>query len=384
MNQELLQRWRLILGKHAEEEMNKQGDSSLSESQAGMGEALDALYDASGIAKTKNSKGYGDLGESSPALAKWLGDIREMFPEDLVTVIQKDAISRKGLDQLLYEPELIKELEPDINLISTLLSLKEQVPDSSKEAVRVLVKKVVAKIKLELDEDIRRSVSGVRDRYSSSNIQSAKNIDWKKTIDKNLKNWDSERKTVIPEKVYFNSRKAKTNNWTILINLDQSGSMSDSVIYGTVMGSIFASLPALETRVVAFDTSVVDLTENCGDDPVDILMGVRLGGGTDINKSVQYSSQFIHTPAQTIFILISDLFEGGNETELLNRVRKLTESGVKFICLLSLSDGGIPFYNQALARKLASLNVPCFGCSPNKIPDLIKQSLSGGIVNANL
>lgn len=382
MNEELLQRWRLILGKRAEEEMKRQNNCSLSESQAGMDAALDALYEGPAVSRDKGSPKYGDLAESNPGLAKWLGDIREMFPEDLVTVIQKDAVKRKGLDQLLYEPELLKELEPDIDLIGTLLALKDQIPESSKDAVRLLVQKIVAKIKLELEDDIRRSVSGVRDRSSSSNFQSANNIDWKKTIDKNLKNWNREKQTIIPEKVYFNARRAKTNNWTVLVSLDQSGSMSDSVIYGTVMGSIFASLPALETRVIAFDSSVVDLTESCGDDPVDMLLGVRLGGGTDINKSLEYCSRFIHTPAQTVFILITDLFEGGNEKEMLRRIQTLTESGVKFICLLSLSDNGVPFYNERLARQLAAVGVPCFGCSPQKIPDLIQKALSGRALNS--
>ena len=383
MNKELLQRWRLILGRQSEEELTPpDGKLELSESQSGMSDALDALYESSNLSKSKGSKGYGDLENSNPSLAKWLGDIREMFPEDLVSIIQKDAISRKGLDQLLYEPELLKDLEPDIGLIGTLLSLKEQVPESSKEVVRMLVRRLVEKIKLDLDDDIRRSVNGVRDRSSTSNFKSSKNIDWKKTIDKNLKNWDSESQKLIPEKVYFNSRKAKTNNWTVLVNLDQSGSMADSVIYGTVMGSIFASLPALETKVVAFDTSVVDLSEQCGDDPVDMLMEVRLGGGTDINRSVAYSSQFIHTPAQTVFILITDLFEGGNEQDLLARIQKLSESGVKFICLLSLSDSGIPFCNEALARKLSTLSIPCFGCTPNKIPDLIKRALKGDPIDS--
>ena len=381
MNQELLQRWRLILGKHAEEGLNQQGQTSLTAEQAGMSDALDALYESSGVSKSKSEGAYADLENSNPSLAKWLGDIREMFPEDLVTVIQKDAIKRKGLDQLLYEPELLKEVEPDVSLIGTLLSLKDQVPESSKEVVRTLVKRIVEKIKLDLEDDIIRSVHGIRDRSSISPIKSSRNIDWKRTIDKNLKNWDVDSQRLIPEKVYFNSRKVKRNNWTVIINLDQSGSMAESVIYGTVMGSIFASLPALETKLVAFDTSVVDLTERCGDDPVDMLMGVQLGGGTDINKAVAYSAGLIHTPSQTIYILISDLFEGGRENELLNRIRMLTESGVKFICLLSLSDSGVPFYNQQLARELANLSVPCFGCSPNKIPELIKKALSGAALD---
>lgn len=382
MSEELLQRWRLILGKNADEELNNSGDAALSKEQGQLDDALGALYESTGTTQRKSkSSSYGDLQASAPKLAQWLGDIREYFPEDIVSVIQKDAIKRKGLDQLLYEPELLKEVEPDINLVGVLMSLKDQVPESSKEAVREIVRKVVEKIKDSLAEEIRRSVSGAVNRFQQSQNSQLKNLNWKKTIDKNLKHWQAESKKIIPEKVYFYSNTQKTNNWTVIVNLDQSGSMAESVIYGSVMGSIFASLPALETRVVAFDTNVVDLSKECGDDPVDMLLGIQLGGGTDINKSIQYSEQFIHTPAQTIFILISDLFEAGNENNMLNRIRNLTESGVKFICLLSLSDGGVPFYNDQIAKELAAVGVPCFACTPSKIPELIQKALKGNELN---
>ena len=378
MSEELLQRWRLILGKNSEDPLQSSGDASLKGEQQQLDDALGALYENSSLPKRKKkSDNYADLGESAPNLAKWLADIREYFTEDVVSVIQKDAIKRKGLDQLLYEPELLKEVEPDLNLVSILMSLKEQVPEASKEAVREIVRRVVEKIKESLEDDIRRSVSGTVNRFQQSHNSQLKNLNWKKTIEKNLKHWQAETRQIIPEKVFFHSNSQKTNNWTVIVNLDQSGSMAESVIYGAVIGSIFATLPALETRVVAFDTSVVDLTEECGDHPVDMLLGIQLGGGTNINKSIRYSEQFIHTPAQTVFILISDLFEAGNESAMLNRVRNLTESGVKFICLLSLSDSGVPFYNAGLARQLNEFGVPCFGCTPNKIPELIQKALSG-------
>jgi hypothetical protein len=157
--------------------------------------------------------------------------------------------------------------------------------------------------------------------------------------------------------------------------MDQSGSMAESVVYGSVTGSIFASLPALNTRVVAFDTEVVDLTEKCGSDPVDMIFGVQLGGGTDINKSVAYCEQFITDPAQTIFFLITDLYEGGNEAQLVRRLKEMVESGVRVICLLALSDSGIPTFDERLARKLSEFGVPCFGCTPNKLPELIEGVL---------
>lgn len=382
MSDELLQRWRLILGKNSEGSLQNSTDNSLTEEQKSLDGALGALYEDTSLVPKKNKKSsYGDLSQSAPNLAKWLADIRTYFPEDVVSVIQKDAIKRKGLDQLLYEPEMLKEVEPDLNLVGILMSLKEQVPEASKDAVREIVRKVVEKIKDSLAEDIRRSVSGTVNRFQQSQNKQLKNLNWKKTIDKNLKHWQADKRKMVPEKVYFHSNSQKTNNWTVIVNLDQSGSMAESVIYGSVMGSIFASLPALETRVVAFDTNVVDLTEQCGDDPVDILLGIQLGGGTNINNCIRYSEQFIHTPAQTIFILISDLFEAGNENAMLNRIKNLTEAGVKFISLLSLSDSGVPFYNDKVARDLTAMGVPCFGCTPDKIPELVRKALSGKELN---
>ncbi|MCM8527347.1 MAG: VWA domain-containing protein [Lentisphaeraceae bacterium] len=382
MSDELLQRWRLILGKNSQESLQNSGEASLKSEQKKLDDALGTLYENSSLPKRKKkTDAYADLSESAPNLAKWLADIREFFPEDIVSVIQKDAINRRGLDQLLYEPELLKELEPDLNLVGILMCLKEHVPEASKEAIREIVKRVVEKIKESLAEEVRRSVSGAVNRFRESHNSQLKNLNWKKTIEKNLKHWQSDSKKIVPEKVFFHSNSQKTNNWTVIVNLDQSGSMAESVIYGAVMGSIFASLPALETRVVAFDTSVVDLTEECGDDPVDMLLGIQLGGGTHINKAIQYSEQFIHTPSQTIFILISDLFEAGNENAMLNRVRNLSEAGVKFICLLSLSDSGIPFYNSNIAQQLNDFGVPCFGCSPDKIPELIRKALNGSDPN---
>ncbi|MEZ6122472.1 MAG: VWA domain-containing protein [Planctomycetaceae bacterium] len=202
-------------------------------------------------------------------------------------------------------------------------------------------------------------------------------IDWKWTIGRNLKNYNRDLKTIIPERVWFFSRAQRTNNWTVIVDMDQSGSMADSVVYGAVCGSIFASLPALKTHVIAFDTEVVDLTEQCGDDPVDMLFGVQLGGGTDINKSVSYCEQFITDPSRTLFVLLTDLFEGGNEAQLVRRMQAMVESGVRALCLLALSDSGIPCYDQGLAKKLAALGIPCFGCTPQKLPELLEGALRG-------
>jgi hypothetical protein len=378
-DQEQIKRWRLILGKHAQEslaQMGGDGGCELSGEQIGMDEALAAIYDESeGEGQGRGGKRSAGLGPSAPNLAKWLGDIRHYFKEDVVTVIQNDAIERKGLTQLLFEPEMLKNVEPNPQLVGTLMSLKGRIPERTKETARIVVRAVVDKIKRLLEQRIRQAVMGALNRNEHSPLPHTPSIDWKWTIGRNLKNFQPSLGTIVPEKVYFFSRAQRSNKWNVIVCMDQSGSMAESVVYGSVTGSIFASLPALNTRVVAFDTEVVDLTEQCGTDPVDMIFGVQLGGGTDINKAVAYCEKFIPDPSQTIFFLISDLIEGGNQSQLIRRMKEMVESGVRVVCLLALSDSGIPTYNETVARKLSECGVPCFGCTPNRLPELIEGVL---------
>lgn len=381
VDQEQIKRWRLILGQHAQEslaQMAGAGGCELSGEQRAMDEALAAIYDESeggeSAARGRGARSAG-LGPSAPNLAKWLGDIRSYFKEDVVAVIQNDAIERKGLKQLLFEPEMLKNVEPNPQLVGTLMSLKGHIPERTKETARMVVRAVVEKIKRLLEQRIRQAVMGALNRHEHSPIPHAPSIDWKRTIGRNLKNFQPTLGTIVPDKVYFFSRAQRTNKWNVIVCMDQSGSMAESVVYGSVTGSIFASLPALNTRVVAFDTEIVDLTEQCGNDPVDMIFGVQLGGGTDINKAVAYCEKFIPDPTQTIFFLITDLIEGGNQAQLVRRLKDLVGSGVRVICLLALSDSGVPTFNDALAKKISEFGVPCFGCTPNRLPDLIEGVL---------
>jgi hypothetical protein len=374
---EQLRRWRLILGKEAQAPLADMGGCALGAGDAEMDAALAAIYDEvpeeDGAPKPRSA----GLGASAPRLAKWLGDIRTYFKEDVVSVIQSDAIERKGLTQLLFEPETLKSVQPNIQLVGTLMSLRGRIPERTKETARMVVSAVVEEVKKKLEQRLRQAVLGALNRKEHSPLPSAAAIDWKWTIGRNLKNFHPEVGTIVPERVYFYSRAQRSNAWTVIVDMDQSGSMADSVVYGAVCGSIFASLPALDTHVVAFDTEVVDLTEKCGNDPVDMLFGVQLGGGTDINKSVAYCERFVTDPKKTLFILITDLYEGGNEAQLVRRLGEMAAAGVRTICLLALSDAGAPSYDEGLARKLSALGIPCFACSPQRLPDLVGGALRG-------
>lgn len=365
-------RWRLILGENA----SAFSDVELSNEESVMDAALAAIYSREVDSGTGTGKSAG-RGKSVPNLAKWLTDVRSFFPSDIVSVIQTDAIERKGLTKLLLEPETLKNVKPDISMVGTLMSLKGQIPEKSKDTARELVRAVVDEIMKRLEQDLRCAVTGALNKREHSPISSFSTIDWKRTINRNLKNYNPDRKTIIPEKFYFFERNQRHKSWNVILDIDQSGSMSDSIIYSSVMGSIFASMPALDTHVVVFDTEVTDLTEACRNDPVDMLFGIQLGGGTDINKSVAYCQSLITNPRKTMFILISDLYEGGVRKGLLRRLGEMHADGVKVITLLSLSDGGKPDYDASLAKEISKLGIACFACTPDRLPELVEAAVKG-------
>lgn len=375
---EQIRRWRLVLGQESEERFSGMADTSLSLEQDLMDQALAAIYNYKHTWQGSGSSQSGGHGPSDPQISHWLGDVRSLFDKELVKVIQNDAINRCGLKQLVLEPGLLENIEPDTNLAATILMLKDQIPKRSKESVREFIKKIVEQINKLLEQDIKRAVTAAVNKRKYSPIPSAKALDFKTTITRNLKHYNKELETVVPEHFYFFERSSITaaNKWTIILDIDQSGSMGESVIYSSIISCILASMASIKTRIVAFDTNIVDLTEKSSD-PVDLLFGFQLGGGTDINKSVAYCEQFIENPSKTLFFLISDLYEGGNRAALLRRIEDMKSSGVTVISLLALADGGKPYCDEQMAQKIAGLGIPCFACSPQLLPELLEKALKG-------
>lgn len=378
-------RWRLILGKEADEGLCKLAGRGglLGDDLDNLDEALGQIYgegheEKADAAPRKRSAG---LGASAPRLAKWLGDIRSYFSRDVVAVIQRDAIEKKGLKQLLFEPETLGQVTPNIELVGTLMALKGMIPERTKETAREVVHAVVEEIMKRLRGGVEQAVRGALDCSRHSPIRSLPNLDWQRTIRRNLKNYDREREVIVPDSFHFFARQHRRKEWNVIVAMDQSGSMADSVVYGGVLGAIFASLPSLETHVIVFDTEVVDLTEKC-QDPVDLLFGVQLGGGTDINRAVGYCQGLVRDPRKTLFLLITDLYEGGNSRELVRRMEDLAAAGVRALCLLALSDSGVPSHDEGMAKQFADLGVPCFGCTPTLLPTLLEGALKGQDLHA--
>ncbi len=367
-------RWRLILGQDSEDRFEKMGGGGLSGEMDMMDQALAAIYNLNSPGSFGTGGAGAGRGPSNPQITRWLGDVRSLFDPELVKIIQGDAMTRCGLKQLIFEPELLENLEPDVNLASTILMLKDQIPKRSKESVREFIKKIVEEINRLLEQDIRRAVTAAVNKRKHSPIPSAAALDYKMTIQRNLKHYNQELKTIVPEHFYFFDRTSTTaaNKWNVILDIDQSGSMGES----SIISCILASMSSISTRIVAFDTNIVDLTEK-SDDPVDLLFGFQLGGGTNIDQSVAYCEKFIENPKKTLFFLITDLEEGGNRAALLRRLGELKEAGVTLVCLLALAEGGRPYYDTQMAQKVAALKIPCFACSPQMLPQLLERALKG-------
>ncbi|HEY9880568.1 MAG TPA: VWA domain-containing protein [Leptolyngbyaceae cyanobacterium] len=369
-SQERLRRWRLILGGGAADGIcgggNAGGDGfSLGTTDQAIDKALSALYD---------SDRTGGLGGSSPKVARWLGDIRSYFPTSVVKVMQQDALERLNLRQMLLEPELLEGLEPDVHLVSNLLSLSNVMPGKTKETARIVVRRVVDDLIRKLENPTRQAVLGSLNRATRNRRPRHNEIDWHRTIRANLKHYQPNYRTIIPEtRIGFGRKRSALRD--IILCVDQSGSMATSVVYAGIFSAVLASLPAVQTRLVVFDTAVVDLTELL-QDPVEVLFGTQLGGGTDINQALAYSQSLIRQPQDTILVLISDLYEGGNQAEMRKRMASLVSSGVQLVTLLALNDDGAPCYDHDNAQFMGALGVPAFACTPDLFPDLMAAAIN--------
>lgn len=362
-----LTRWRLVLGGDAEESLS--AGMSLTGDDRARDEALAQLYGGQG-----GSGRSAGLGASAPRVARWLGDIRTYFPSSVVRVMQGDAMSRLGLDQMLTEPEMLESVQPDIHLVSTLIGLGRVIPEHSRETARAVVRKVTDELEARLRAQTVQAVTGALNRAARTRRPRPSDIDWGRTIAANLKHYLPEHQTVVPERLVGHARKTQQTQRRIILCIDQSGSMAESVVYSSVFGAVLASLRAVETKLVAFDTEIVDLTDDL-DDPVDVLFGVQLGGGTDINRALAYCQTLIEQPEETIMVLISDLYEGGIREEMLRRTRSIVDSGATVVTLLALSDSGAPSYDADHAAALAELGVPAFACTPDLFPDLMAAAI---------
>ncbi len=367
MNEERERRWRLAVG--GEDEALPGGDDQR------LSSALTMLY-GEGEGAGGGGKGRGGLGRSAPSVARWLGDIRQFFPTPVVQVVQRDAMDRLGLQQMLLEPELLGAVEADVNLVATLVSLRNVMPAKTKAIAREVIAKVVAALMERLEQKTAEAVRGAVDRGRRTGRPRFSDIDWPRTIQANLRHYQPEHRSVVPERLigFMRRQRRLVDLDEVVLCVDQSGSMAPSVVYASIFAAVMASLPTVKTKLVCFDTAILDLTDDLAD-PVEVLFGVQLGGGTDINQAVAYCENRIESPAKSHLILITDLYEGGDSEALVARLARLVASGVNVITLLALSDEGRPAYDPQLSGRVAALGVPVFACTPDQFPDLMAAAL---------
>nr|WP_316652531.1 VWA domain-containing protein [uncultured Gellertiella sp.] len=363
MSSDRIRRWRLALGDEGVSELDKR-DQRLSQ-------ALSALYD------TEGRKGRGGIGASSPKISRWLGDIREFFPGPVVQVIQKDAFERLNLKAMMLEPEFLATLEADVHLVADLIALRGAMPEKTIETARMVVNKVVEDLMKRLQSKTVETISGALNRSQRTRRPRHGDIDWPRTIRANLHHFQHDLQTIVPETLIGFARRTRTRADLdhVMLCVDQSGSMAPSVVYASIFAAVMASLPVLSTRLVCFDTAIIDLTEDLAD-PVKVLFGIQLGGGTDINAALAYCAEKIERPSLTHLVLITDLFEGGDAAAMISRVAALRQSGVNVIVLLALSDDGRPGYDVRNAGAIAALDCPVFACTPDQFPDLMATALT--------
>lgn len=366
-----VERWRLVLGRYANGQL---GSAPAGSAQARMEAALDFLYGREyggrgvrgGDGSRPDQLQPGGSGASAPALVTWLSEVRELFPRETVEIVERHALDRYDLTELITDPELLERMEPDEDLLKTLLMLKGHLGEETLAVARRIIRQVVEELRRRLELEIRAALAGRLNQHRHSPLKVAANFDPHGTIRRNLKNYDLEGRRIVLADVLFFERNARRLPWDIIVCVDQSGSMAGSVIHSAVMAGILAGLPAFRIRLVVFDTSVVDLSAYA-DDPVDVLMRVQLGGGTDIAKAVRYCAQLVENPHRTVLVLVTDFCEGGAPTDLIRAVRGLAEARVKLLGLAALDGAAEPFYDKAMAGRLADEGMEIAALTPGQL-----------------
>lgn len=373
-----LNRWRLVLGSMSDNSLSFSGSDREILSFEDMEQLLDYLYShAQGddVRGESISDRSGGLGESQLTAAKWITKVRELFPKQTAEVLERHALDEFKMTELLTDKKVLEQMKPDMSLLKTVLQLKHLMKGEVLETAKKIARAVAEELSEKLAQSTRQALTGRLDRNSRSAVRSARNIDIHKTIRRNLKNYDKENETLVLKDVYFSSRVKKYNKKTVIIAVDESGSMLGSVIYSAVMAQIMSKLPFAEIKLVIFDTEIVDLS-GMVEDPVEVMMSVQLGGGTDIGKALSYCESLIQTPSDTCVLCVTDLCEGGYPHILLNTAQNIMTSGAKLSFLAALDECANPAYDRNMGQRLADMGAFVGALTPDQLGDYIGRIFS--------
>lgn len=369
-------RWRLVLGSGSDRSLDFCGSVGEIGQYMDMEQLLDYLYgNAQGDDVRLDESRQGGTGDSRLTAAKWITRVRELFPKSAAEVMQRHALEEFGMTELLTDKKILESMKPDMQLLKTVLQLKHLMRGEVLETARRIARQVADELRQKLENSTRRAITGRLDRSQRSPVRSSRNIDMKKTIRRNLKNYDTEHEQLVLQDIYFGSRIKKYNKKTVIIAIDESGSMLGSVIYSAVMAQIIAGMSFADVKLVIFDTNVVDLSSEA-DDPAQVIMSIQLGGGTDIGKALSYCETLIRTPNETCVICVTDLYEGGSRNRLLNTARNIVGSSAKLSFLTALDEEAEPVFDRDLGQKLADLGAFVGALTPDRLGDYIGSLFS--------
>ena len=373
-NQSLV-RWRLVLGRFAEK--NLLPSAGMSARASRLDRALDYLYarEYTGRGVRERSKREGSLDPSQLNIPQWLGEVRELFPRETVEIVQRHALERYGMTELIADPQVLEKLTPNMDLLKMVLTFRGLMKGDVLNAARRIVREVVEELRRKLESEVRRTLWGRLNRFRHSPLRVAQNFDWRQTIRRNLKHYDPERGRLVAQELRFFSRVERRLPWDVILCVDQSGSMAGSVIHSAVMAGILSALPSLRVHLVAFDTSVVDLTGYV-DDPVEVLMSVQLGGGTDIGQALAYCEGLITNPHRTVVILVSDFGEGASPARLLTTCGRMRGAGVRLLGLAALDEAANPSYDMHMAEQLATRGMEIAALTPRRLAEWLAKAIS--------
>jgi Mg-chelatase subunit ChlD len=373
-DRQTLTRWRLVLGKTAEQYgiCIGVGDEEASRIEALVGFLF---ADSGSQGQTKNRQGGLGQGQAMN-VPRWVDEVGQLFPREAKEVMERELINRRGLRELMEKPEILERIEPNQELVKTLLTHRDLMNEKTRVLARKIIDRVIEDLKKRLKVQIEPAITGAirRDKHSPRRVY--RNLDLRRTVRRNLQNFDAASRKLLVDRLYFHAAERKSRPWHIIVAVDQSGSMLDSAIYSAVMASIFAGLPSVRTSLFLFDTDIADLTDQVGQ-PVDVLLSIQLGGGTDITKALQYDQQLVREPARTIVVLITDFYEGRDERDLLRQVRAMAQAGVRMIGLGALGYDARPAYNKTTARKLRKMGMDILVCTPEKLAECMAQIIRG-------
>jgi len=373
--QQMLTRWRLVLGKDAEQQgiCLGAGDEEARRIEALVGYLFSEGSAAQGQAKDR----AGGLGPGHAMnVPRWVDEVGQLFPRQAKEVMERELIHRKGLRELMEKPEILERIEPSQELVKTLLTHRDLMNEKTRLLARKIIDQVVQELKKKLKVQVEPAITGAirRDKHSPRRVY--RNLDLKRTVRRNLRNFDAASRKLLVDRVYFHAAERKSRPWHIIVAVDQSGSMLDSAIYSAVMASIFVELPAVRTSLFLFDTEIADLTDQVGQ-PVDVLLSIQLGGGTDITKALQYAYQLVRQPGRTIIVLVTDFYEGRAERDLVHQVKEMAQAGIRMIGLGALGYDARPEFNKTTAAKCRKVGMDILSCTPEKLTEAMAHIIRG-------